>query len=767
MARQKGTIPLSMSIEPNIGAPLDAREKVTLKSDLILSSSFPYPWVGMKVYCAEDKITYQLINEDFTKIENWSPDPTSQDIKDVNQQFSAYNAYTNEINKLRTELEALKNYIKSDKIQKSIKDVHFESSIFEHDFLPDHERSNFCTDVIFEYDGEYIEEGEDTIFVNGKTITLSHHEIGLKTTILHIVSEYGVVNIYENDILIDTLPNDTFILTLNVYPTNLDSLSDNPINNFEFSYSYLEYRNIRIYSKNDFPITENYAGKIQYWTRRPQYGGNYATSIPWSFSAQHSKAIYTCGNNWEADLYYMFNVAWEGSSSYAEGSFQVPREHVIEYMYTSQWDFSKVTCLQQIAVFSGTTAINHDYQQNREYVDNYLKRVEWEDIKWPTVTQKPHKTGGEYFLGPFNTYATKTYGNLSQLGSVVQYIPKYSRLSFSGNFSIESYGDLSNWDVSKFIRFDELFAQNFNLNFIGDIGRWKLGSGNDLEFDKSKPTVIKNIFRFCFKLKGISSAIGDWDVSKCIQLNGIFQGAMCIGDDTLVNLWKWNTHNCTNFGEIFSYLTPTISHGWKARYSPSYTKDWDTICTEYQDANTSEERKEELEWQLIKLNMSAIEAKRTNLSFVEKWDMSSSTQLRDMFAYNPYLIDVGDLRLWHFDVTDGSEWTELGASGMFAYCTALENLKMPSIPRGVNVDKIVKGCISLANIEIDELNVEFISFQDCPLTKQSILNLINAATDDVTIKLNSEVYTNYNSDSDILSAISNKNNSGIEVILTN
>ena len=47
MARTKGTIPLSMSIEPNIGAPLDAREKVNLKSDLTNPSSFPYPWVGM------------------------------------------------------------------------------------------------------------------------------------------------------------------------------------------------------------------------------------------------------------------------------------------------------------------------------------------------------------------------------------------------------------------------------------------------------------------------------------------------------------------------------------------------------------------------------------------------------------------------------------------------------------------------------------------------------------------------------------------------
>lgn len=71
MTRAQGTIKLNMDIEPRIGAPLDARQKVNTKADLTNASSFPYPYVGMEVYCAEDGIKYQLTALPVTTLENW------------------------------------------------------------------------------------------------------------------------------------------------------------------------------------------------------------------------------------------------------------------------------------------------------------------------------------------------------------------------------------------------------------------------------------------------------------------------------------------------------------------------------------------------------------------------------------------------------------------------------------------------------------------------------------------------------------------------
>lgn len=71
MARIQGTAKLSSTLEPRMGAPLDARERVFLKSDLTAEGSFPYPWIGMEVYCVEDGKKYRLVSDNPTVLGNW------------------------------------------------------------------------------------------------------------------------------------------------------------------------------------------------------------------------------------------------------------------------------------------------------------------------------------------------------------------------------------------------------------------------------------------------------------------------------------------------------------------------------------------------------------------------------------------------------------------------------------------------------------------------------------------------------------------------
>lgn len=71
MARQSGTYKLGSNLEPQMNAPLDARQRVATKADLTLAASFPYYWIGMEVYVVEEDKYYQLIDEPTTTIDSW------------------------------------------------------------------------------------------------------------------------------------------------------------------------------------------------------------------------------------------------------------------------------------------------------------------------------------------------------------------------------------------------------------------------------------------------------------------------------------------------------------------------------------------------------------------------------------------------------------------------------------------------------------------------------------------------------------------------
>ena len=71
MARTKGTLKLSSNIEPEMSAPLDAREVVATVADLTASGSFPYAYVGMRVSVQATGEEYMLTASDPTISANW------------------------------------------------------------------------------------------------------------------------------------------------------------------------------------------------------------------------------------------------------------------------------------------------------------------------------------------------------------------------------------------------------------------------------------------------------------------------------------------------------------------------------------------------------------------------------------------------------------------------------------------------------------------------------------------------------------------------
>lgn len=71
MARAKGTLKLSSNIEPQVGAPLDARSIVPTESDLYAAGSFDYSYVGMIVSVQATGDVYILKAKPTTVEENW------------------------------------------------------------------------------------------------------------------------------------------------------------------------------------------------------------------------------------------------------------------------------------------------------------------------------------------------------------------------------------------------------------------------------------------------------------------------------------------------------------------------------------------------------------------------------------------------------------------------------------------------------------------------------------------------------------------------
>lgn len=76
MSRTKGTYTLTSNIEPKVGAPLDARTVVNLKTDLTANGTFEYPYKGLTVFVKEENKKYTLIGTDPTVLANWSDEGT-------------------------------------------------------------------------------------------------------------------------------------------------------------------------------------------------------------------------------------------------------------------------------------------------------------------------------------------------------------------------------------------------------------------------------------------------------------------------------------------------------------------------------------------------------------------------------------------------------------------------------------------------------------------------------------------------------------------
>lgn len=734
-------IPLNLDFEMGVAKPIDSRFVMTKAQMLSVDDNVMPPVYGC--WCTDDGKPY-LYNKSNIPSETTGkfvlmPD----DAEKVNETYSKMLNHDSFLVSLLRMQDRISQLEKAQAVsEKFVNTLEVISGVIKTDILPNHEQSKFCRKLELTYSGEIASgtsaevvkinnkvvsfDNDITIGVGSHTIEFDVYETVETSHILLIKKTFDAGT--ENELSVVTELSDSFILTIEVATaTNAGSSA------MEYQLKGMAYADIDL--DYPYPVLELRDGSVVYRTDLSGISTSVTTDrLGFLFDIY---ACYNLGNT----ITYMIAPLVAKTKAYDSGY------KGCEYCYMANWLWlENVNRLLESRPF-------HTKQDATilETEDMYIRKLDFSNIRFNKENQNLSSTGmfqelpitfvADDIIKVFFENPNASYTNfqirlpyVESLGSNISDLPldRVTQVVFAHCMSLKSLGDLSNWDIqnSTINSFQMFLANDVSLEYIGDISKW----------DITGITSLGNMFKGCFNLQGISDKISEWNTSSVTAISWTFESCNYIGDETLHGLGKWDVGNCENFRGTFCYL-----------YEAGFQKGG-TLYNFY-----ARNRK----------TFPDIVNKRTDLSFVENWNVSKGIKFEAFFANNPYLVNVGDLRKWELDalIANPSASSNQGFTAFIMGCSALETIKMPSIPRGVDVVDFAKGCTSLANIELDELNVEAISFGDSPLTKQSVLNLVNAATDDVTITLRDDIYNLYYNDTDVVSAINTKAGSGINVVL--
>ena len=526
------------------------------------------------------------------------------------------------------------------------------------------------------------------------------------------VSQEIIINIYDGSTLKESVKiEDSFILTFEI--TSLastltaDSLTIN-LHKMKYQDVDLDY---------PYPVLECRDGTVVYRTTGPNQTAE--NNLGYNFDIL---ACYTFGNKTKI----CDHVLNQGA--------KVGIQKGCEYVYMANWYWVK-DCTK-----FNSCLVPNESSSDYETYGNPIKQLDFSKLHFDNIVKagqiikfyEGNSLSDTDVLSMFNFNLQDLEIQIQAINSpyittnLLQYdLSKVKQLSFARCCKVTTLGDLSELDISKVKNFT--FTNCYLLDYIGDPSNWNMAS----------LTSLNNMFKACFNVK-LNDGIRKWRFPNATGLAWIFQSCMYVGDSVLHGLGEWETGNITDMRGVFAYNYETSGFDPVTGYIRKYYR--------------------RNHWQFPE-----IVERRTDLSFVDQWDVSSVVKFRAFFANNPYLTNVGQLSNWDINpsLTTGVD----GITDFLMNCSALETLDMPSIPRGVDVTGFVSGCTSLANVTLEELNVAAISFADCPLTITSVKNLITAATDNVEITLKADVYTTCSSDAGVQEAIAGKASSNITVTL--
>lgn len=140
----------------------------------------------------------------------------------------------------------------------------------------------------------------------------------------------------------------------------------------------------------------------------------------------------------------------------------------------------------------------------------------------------------------------------------------------------------------------------------------------------------------------------------------------------------------------------------------------------------------------------------TSLESLPELDLTSATDASNLCS--------GCTQLKEFSCSTSGKVTNFERA--FEGCVCLKNVKILDISSATNLTDIFTDCISIVTLNLKGLNTS-LDIAACKyISKESLLYIINnsIAATPITIKLDPDAYTLYNSDPEILAALESKTN---------
>ena len=235
---------------------------------------------------------------------------------------------------------------------------------------------------------------------------------------------------------------------------------------------------------------------------------------------------------------------------------------------------------------------------------------------------------------------------------------------FAGNSSLTDISPLANWDTSNVTTLQATFYGDTSLTDISALANWDVGNVTDLSFVFGSDSSLTDI-----------SALANWDTSNVTTMVSTFNNTFKLTDFS--PLANWKTSKVENMGMTFG-MGPGKSKTGDPIIDLTPLANWDvsnvtSMQTLFQNTNIASFLPLQ-NWDVGKVQDFTSTFNQTNksttttLAGLENWNVSSATNMSNMFADSVSLTDASAINGWdvrNVVIGTGAESATEGFNQMF------------------------------------------------------------------------------------------------------
>jgi surface protein len=307
--------------------------------------------------------------------------------------------------------------------------------------------------------------------------------------------------------------------------------------------------------------------------------------------------------------------------------------------------------------------------------------------------------------------------------------------------------DLSNWKTSGVTDMQAMFNQCSGLTSVGDLSNWKTSGVTNmgymffqcygltsLDLSKWDTSNVTNMLAMFYQCSGLTSVgdLSNWNTSNVTNMQAMFN--QCYGLTSL-DLSNWKTSGVTNMHAMFYQCSGLTSVGDLSNWNTSGVTN---MCAMFNRCHLLKQELDVSNWDVSKVTSLEMTFNTTRLALkgVSKWNVSGVTNMHATFR-RCIETDPDELDFSKWDTSKVTNMTQMFANQEMgdddADCPqeildwSLTRIKhLPAIPTGCTTSNMFKNDYKLTTINGANTISASVSFEDCPLTHDSALVIINA-----------------------------------------